>query len=55
MNSRVNVFMKKQSTWQEEYAVLREIALATGLEEDLKWGQPCYTFDGKNIFLAPLL
>ena len=51
MNKRVDVFMKKQSTWQEEYAVLREIALATGLEEDLKWGQPCYTLDGKNIFL----
>ena len=51
MNKRVDVFMKKQSTWQHEYAVLREIALATGLEEDLKWGQPCYTLDGKNIFL----
>ena len=51
MNKRVDVFMKKQSTWQEEYAVLRGIALATGLEEDLKWGQPCYTLDGKNIFL----
>ena len=51
MNKRVDVFMKKQSTWQDEYAVLREIALTTGLEEDLKWGQPCYTLDGKNIFL----
>ena len=51
MSKRVDVFMKKQSTWQEEYSVLREIALTTGLEEDLKWGQPCYTLDGKNIFL----
>ena len=51
MNKRVDVFMKKQSTWQEEYAVLREIALTTGLEEDLKWGQPCYTLNEKNVFL----
>ena len=43
--------MKKTTTWHDEYEVLREIALATGLDEDLKWGQPCYTLNGKNIFL----
>ena len=51
MNPRVDVFMKKTTTWHDEYEVLREIALATGLDEDLKWGQPCYTLNGKNIFL----
>ena len=51
MNPRVDVFMKKTTTWHDEYEVLRELALATGLDEDLKWGQPCYTLDGKNIFL----
>jgi uncharacterized protein YdeI (YjbR/CyaY-like superfamily) len=30
---------------------LRKIALASGLTEELKWGQPCYTLNGKNIFL----
>ena len=51
MNPRVDVFIKKTTTWHDEYEVLRELAIATGLDEDLKWGQPCYTLDGKNIFL----
>lgn len=51
MNPRVDVFMKKTTTWQNEYEVLREIAIASKLTEDLKWGQPCYTLNGKNVFL----
>lgn len=30
---------------------MREIALDCGLEEELKWGVPCYTYQGKNIVL----
>lgn len=37
--------------WQDESKELRKIALASGLTEDLKWGQPCYRLNGKNIFL----
>lgn len=51
MSHRVDVFMKKQTKWQDEYAALREIALASGLTEDLKWMHPCYTLDDKNVFL----
>ena len=51
MNHRVDVFMKKQTKWQKEYALLREIALSTGLTEDLKWMHPCYTLEDKNVFL----
>ena len=51
MNSRVDVFMKKTTAWHDEYELLREISLASGLTEDLKWGQPCYTLNGKNVFL----
>src|SRR6185503_6152506 len=25
------------------------ILLDTGLEEDLKWGKPCFAFEGKNV------
>ena len=28
---------------------LREILLEGGLTEELKWGKPCYTYDGRNI------
>ena len=51
MNPRVDVFMKKTVHWHEEYELLRDIALSTGLEEDLKWMHPCYTLNGKNVFL----
>jgi uncharacterized protein YdeI (YjbR/CyaY-like superfamily) len=51
MNPRVDVFMKKLTSWNEEYALLREIALSTGLTEDLKWMHPCYTLEDKNVFL----
>ena len=30
---------------------LREIALESGLEEEVKWGFPTYTFKKKNIFM----
>ena len=51
VNSRVDAFMRKSDSWQDEYELMREIALSTGLTEDLKWGQPCYTLNNANIFL----
>ena len=34
-----------------EMKALREIALETGLDEEIKWGFPAYTFKKKNIFM----
>ena len=51
MNKRVDVAIKKLTSWQEETVELRKLALATGLTEELKWGQPCYTLNDKNVFL----
>lgn len=51
MNKRVDIAISQLTAWQSESKELRKIALASGLTEDLKWGQPCYTLDGKNIFL----
>jgi uncharacterized protein YdeI (YjbR/CyaY-like superfamily) len=51
MNPKVDAFMKRQDKWRPEFAKLREILLATGLTEELKWGQPSYALDGKNIVL----
>lgn len=50
-NPRVDVFLSKVDNWQKEYAKLRKIVLACGLTEELKWGQPCYTDEGRNILL----
>ncbi len=51
MNPKVDWFFNKDTRWQEAFAKLRDIALDTGLEEELKWGHPCYTLKGKNVFL----
>src|ERR1051325_2062759 len=50
-NPRVDFFFNKESKWKAEYQKLRIIALGCGLHEDLKWGNPCYTFGKKNIVL----
>ncbi|UOM35501.1 YdeI family protein [Acuticoccus sp. I52.16.1] len=41
----------ERTEWQEEAAALRRIVLATGLTEEVKWHQPCYTWGGHNIVL----
>lgn len=51
MNPKVDFFFDKATQWQKEFEKLRAIALETELVEDLKWGCPCYTYEGKNIFL----
>ncbi len=51
MNPKVDWFFAKRGRWQACYALLRDIALDSGLEEELKWGHPCYTLKGKNVFL----
>lgn len=51
MNPKVNFFFENATQWKEEFEKLRTIALSTELVEDLKWGCPCYTYEGKNIFL----
>lgn len=51
MISNVDFFFNKESKWKKEYAQLRSIILACGLNEELKWGKPCYTFNGNNVVL----
>jgi uncharacterized protein YdeI (YjbR/CyaY-like superfamily) len=50
MNPKVDFFFSK-GKWQEEYEKLRTIVLDCGLNEELKWGCPCYTFEDRNIVL----
>jgi uncharacterized protein YdeI (YjbR/CyaY-like superfamily) len=51
MNPKVDKFLRTQKTWRKEFTKLREIILACDLTEDLKWGQPCYALDDKNVIL----
>lgn len=50
-NEKVDAFIARSSKWRREFTELRSIILDCGLVEELKWGQPCYTDEGKNIVL----
>ena len=50
-NPAVDWYFTKAEKWQEEIEEMRTLALACGLNEELKWGCPCYTYNGNNIVL----
>lgn len=50
-NPKVDWFFNKDTQWKKEFETLRKIILGCGLTEELKWGQPCYTFQKRNIVL----
>lgn len=50
-NPKVDWYFDKADKWSKEVKKLRKIALVCGLTEDLKWGCPCYTYEGNNIVL----
>ncbi|PJZ28716.1 YdeI/OmpD-associated family protein [Leptospira kmetyi] len=50
-NPKVDKYVEKDKNWQKELVQMREIALGCKLEENLKWGCPCYTFEENNVVL----
>ena len=48
-NPKVDAFVSRAKTWRGEIEKLRSILLDCGLDEDIKWGKPCFSFDGKNV------
>jgi len=51
MDPRVDEFISNAGKWKEEFEKLRMIVLDCQLNEELKWGVPCYTFQKRNILL----
>ena len=51
MNPKVDEYLGKANKWHDEFEKLRTIILDCQLTEELKWGKPCYTFEGKNIVI----
>jgi uncharacterized protein YdeI (YjbR/CyaY-like superfamily) len=51
MNPKIDSFLNRADKWREEMEKLRMILLDCQLTEELKWGQPCYTFQEKNIVI----
>ncbi len=44
MNPKVDFYFTKNTRWQQEIRQLRNVLLGCGLNEQLKWGVPCYTY-----------
>ncbi len=42
-------YFKNADKWREELLAVRKVLLSTGLHEEIKWGSPFYTLDGKHI------
>jgi uncharacterized protein YdeI (YjbR/CyaY-like superfamily) len=51
LNPKVDQYLSTVDKWQEELTKLRTIILDCGLTEELKWGTPCYTYQGTNIVI----
>lgn len=51
MNPLVTRVHAKEKRWSAEYAALRKLCLASGLDEELKWGKACYALKGQNVVL----
>jgi uncharacterized protein YdeI (YjbR/CyaY-like superfamily) len=51
LNPLVSKVHGKEKRWSAEFAALRQLCLASGLHEELKWGQACYDLDGRNVVL----
>lgn len=47
--AEVDAFIAGMDRWQQEFILLRELCHEAGLEEAVKWRQPCYTAAGKNV------
>lgn len=46
---KIDRFLDRAERWKPEMTQLRSILLGCGLDEQLKWGKPCYCIDGRNV------
>lgn len=54
MDTGVDQYISKAKSWKDEMTLLRTILLSCKLDESIKWGQPCYSVNNKNlIIIAP--
>ncbi len=49
MNPLVSKVHAGEKRWSAEFGALRQLCLASGLNEELKWGQACYDLNGGNV------
>ncbi len=50
-NPQVDIWLSRVEKWRKELEKLRRIILDCHLKEEMKWGKPCYTFQGTNLIM----
>ncbi len=48
----VDAYLADVDRWRDETAALRPILTGGGLDEAIKWGKPCYSYDGANVAIV---
>jgi uncharacterized protein YdeI (YjbR/CyaY-like superfamily) len=48
-SEKVDIYIAKQTKWKEKILQLRSIFQKTELKEEVKWGKPTYSLDGKLV------
>lgn len=48
----VDAYLEASEQWPAEIRALRPLLLAAGLDEEIKWGKPCYSHDDANIAIV---
>lgn len=51
-NPKVDDYIGRALQWPDEVRKLRTILLDCDLDEELKWGKPCYSFRGGNVAIV---
>ena len=51
MNENVSAYIGKVKNWKAEMKALRAMLIEFPLNEELKWGKPCYAFENSNIII----
>lgn len=50
-NPAVDDYIARSDRWPAEMSGIRPLLLGRGLTEEIKWGKPCYSHDGRNIVI----
>jgi uncharacterized protein YdeI (YjbR/CyaY-like superfamily) len=51
VNPKIDAYIARSEKWSEEMTDLRPILLSGGLTEEIKWGKPCFSHEGRNIVI----
>jgi uncharacterized protein YdeI (YjbR/CyaY-like superfamily) len=52
VNPDVDAYIEQSERWPDEMTDLRPVLLSCGLTEEIKWGKPCYSHEGRNIVIV---